>query len=211
MPKKWFDLIITPQHDGLTGNNVLNICGSLNNIDLINVKNNKFNNLNKPVVSLMIGGSNRTMKLGLQECDQLIKYLKDLHSRHNISLLVSFSRRTNCKFKERLLLQMKDIIIDFYDGRTDNPYYAYLSVADYIIVTADSISMTSEACSTGKPVLIYKFGKLSRKFREFHNYLNAIRATKDFQGQLYDWSVTKVNDMKKVVHYIKDNNIITPR
>ena len=37
----------------------------------------------------------------------------------------------------------------------DNPYLGYLAMADEIIVTADSISMLSEAYATGKPVHMF--------------------------------------------------------
>ena len=40
----------------------------------------------------------------------------------------------------------------------DNPYYGYLALADEFIVTADSISMLSEACATGKPVHMFDLG-----------------------------------------------------
>jgi hypothetical protein len=34
----------------------------------------------------------------------------------------------------------------------DNPYLAYLALADALIVTGDSATMLAEACATGKPV-----------------------------------------------------------
>ena len=37
----------------------------------------------------------------------------------------------------------------------DNPFQAFLGIADRIIVTGDSISMLSEACASGKPVLLF--------------------------------------------------------
>jgi hypothetical protein len=36
-----------------------------------------------------------------------------------------------------------------------NPYFGYLALADVFIVTGESASMLSDACATGKPVLIY--------------------------------------------------------
>ena len=41
------------------------------------------------------------------------------------------------------------------DLKNDNPYPGFLSYADAVAVTGDSISLCSEACSTGKPVLIF--------------------------------------------------------
>ena len=43
-------------------------------------------------------------------------------------------------------------------GDNDNPYFGILGLADKFIVTADSISMLSEACATGKPVYMFDLG-----------------------------------------------------
>ncbi|XVN42877.1 MAG: ELM1/GtrOC1 family putative glycosyltransferase [Candidatus Rickettsia vulgarisii] len=48
------------------------------------------------------------------------------------------------------------IVYDPIDETTKpNPYFGMLTKADYIIATADSISMCSEAASTGKPLYIF--------------------------------------------------------
>ena len=40
----------------------------------------------------------------------------------------------------------------------DNPYFAYLAVAEAVVATADSVSMVSEAASAGKPVYLTAMG-----------------------------------------------------
>ena len=40
--------------------------------------------------------------------------------------------------------------------KKENPYMGYLACADRIILTGDSVSMCSEACGTGSPVLIFE-------------------------------------------------------
>ena len=37
----------------------------------------------------------------------------------------------------------------------ENPYFGYLAIADAFIVTFRSMSMLTEACSTGKPVHMF--------------------------------------------------------
>jgi hypothetical protein len=39
-----------------------------------------------------------------------------------------------------------------------NPYFGILTLSDELIVTADSVSMLSEACATGKPVYMADLG-----------------------------------------------------
>src|SRR3546814_5644221 len=47
----------------------------------------------------------------------------------------------------------------------ENPYFAYLGLADAILVTADSVNMVCEAASTGKPVYVIDLDGSSDKFR----------------------------------------------
>lgn len=42
---------------------------------------------------------------------------------------------------------------------TGNPYFAFLGLADELIVTGDSMSMLTEACFTRKPVYIFDLGE----------------------------------------------------
>ena len=49
-----------------------------------------------------------------------------------------------------------------------NPYPGILSMADAVIVTSDSVNMTSEAASTGKPVLIAYWQPETGRIAKFH-------------------------------------------
>jgi len=44
-------------------------------------------------------------------------------------------------------------------AQSDNPYLAYLALADILIVTGESESMLADAAATGKPVYIYPLPK----------------------------------------------------
>lgn len=39
-----------------------------------------------------------------------------------------------------------------WDGEGENPYYAFLGLASLVVTTPDSISMTTEAIASAKPV-----------------------------------------------------------
>jgi mitochondrial fission protein ELM1 len=72
-----------------------------------------------------------------------------------------------------------------------NPFYAYLQLADIIIVTGDSVSMCSESCSTGKPVYIFSpDGNASEKHKAFHNSLYENGYAKEFNEDI-------IKDLKK--------------
>ena len=74
------------------------------------------------------------------------------------------------------LLQSKSLASIFIwnpavQSNAQNPYQGMLYAADLIAVTADSVGMCSEACSTGKPVITMMTGRCRRKFRSFHQNL----------------------------------------
>ncbi len=47
----------------------------------------------------------------------------------------------------------------------ENPFLAFLALAERIIVTADSVSMMSEACATGKEVMLFDIEEGRRSMR----------------------------------------------
>ena len=47
------------------------------------------------------------------------------------------------------------LLFDYSDRHNANPYSGFLALADSFIVTAESISMLTESCATGKPVYLY--------------------------------------------------------
>ena len=73
------------------------------------------------------------------------------------SILITDSRRTGEQAREKIMSMLKDIPAYTYlfGEEKENPYMGYLACADNIIVSGDSVSMTCDACGTGKPVYIY--------------------------------------------------------
>ena len=98
------------------------------------------------------------------------------------SLLISSSRRTPKVFAEAFLAGIKQPY-HYHDpaASRSNPYYAFLALSNSIVVTADSVSMMSEACSVGKPVYLFppktfnapKHARLVQKLLD-NNYAQAI-------------------------------------
>jgi hypothetical protein len=77
------------------------------------------------------------------------------------SLLVTTSARTPAKALDALLSEVT-VPAEVYRWRPNdpaNPYYGMLALADRHIVTADSMSMLVEACTTGRPVFIFDFSR----------------------------------------------------
>jgi mitochondrial fission protein ELM1 len=80
---------------------------------------------------------------------------------------------------------------------------AYLALADYLVVTADSVNMASEACFTGKPVFVEGLTGGSSKFEQFHRTLQQRGYTRSFTGELADWSYPPLDETARVAHLIK--------
>ena len=115
--------------------------------------------LPRPFIALVVGGNSGPYTLGPKTAARLARVASAMALEQGGSLLVTTSARTP-RDACRELSQCITAPVHFYQWRPDddNPYYAYLALADAIIVTAESISMLSEACATGKPVYLFDIG-----------------------------------------------------
>ena len=91
-----------------------------------------------------------------------------------------------------------------YGTCKDEPYYGMLGPADAIVVTADSVNMASEACSTGKPVYVIDLPGGSEKFRGFHQTLRDDGFTRPFTGILEDREYQPLNDVQLAADRVRE-------
>jgi hypothetical protein len=202
-PKR-FDLVVAPQHDKVRGDNVLLTAGALHRVtpEKIAAEQRKFmpilGKLPHPRVAVLIGGASKTHTMTRENALLLARQLKALEG----GLMITASRRTG-EENERLLRDMlKGDNVFFWDGSGDNPYFAMLGFADHIIVTEDSVSMVSEAVSTGKPVYIAPLSGGSKKFGLFHQGFAEKGYTRPFTGSLETWSYIPPNDTSRVAEEV---------
>jgi len=170
-----FDFVVLPEHDGYKGNssNVLVTNGSINRVKTENMKKDgdkwkkALEKLPKPYVGFLIGGDTKSTQFPPEEFGKLTKQLSKLTKDLGGSLLITTSRRTGleCLAKLKANLNCPYYLYDWNDENKKapkdknplgNPYFAYMGLSDYLVATCDSMSMVSEACSTGKPVYVYK-------------------------------------------------------
>ncbi|GAB2274587.1 hypothetical protein Dimus_009355 [Dionaea muscipula] len=84
-----------------------------------------------------------------------------------------------------------------WNGEEPNPHMGHLAWADAFVVTADSVSMLSEACSTGKPVYVIGAERCTWKFLDFHNTLKERGLVRPFTASAdvtQSWSYPPLND-----------------
>lgn len=185
-----FDLVIAPEHDGLSGNTVQTMVGSPNRItkDKLIIETLQYAEglakLPMPRAALLIGGSSKTHKLDLAAHRAHMTAAQNLHSAGR-SLLITTSRRT----PEFARLAWKEFASDcdnvwLHDGDGPNPYFAFLGGADLILVTEDSTNMLTEACATGKPVFRLPMTGQSGKFQPLYEALENRCGAVPYAGQL---------------------------
>jgi mitochondrial fission protein ELM1 len=200
VPARLFDLVIPPNHDRLKGDNVLSIIGSPHRVTAERLAAEyarfaeRIDPLPHPRVAVLIGGKSKAFDLPPERAATIANAIQAPLEEDGGSLLMTFSRRTPEPARDLLTARLRQLPGVIWDGEGDNPYFAFLAGADYILVTEDSANMATEAASTGKPVFILKLDGQSLKFRLFHQELESLGATRPFTGDFHGWDYTPVNE-----------------
>ena len=206
-----FDKIIIPNHDKkLKGNNFLYINGSLINRELKKIDKSdvdKFSNLiskSKKNIVILIGGNSNITRFNYEDLNKFTLHLKMIDL-SNYNLYFLYSRRTSQDIKTVINNNFKNSFI--WDENSKNPYWFLLNMANFIIVTEDSISMISEAISLRKPVYIFKLQRIKEKNRNFTKFLENKKIVKYFSGSINLWRPKKLiveeNIIPQILEYLK--------
>src|SRR5437764_197916 len=158
----------------------------------------RFAGLPRPILGVLIGGANRSYRLSLDRLATIAEAIAGVLRAGGGSALVTPSRRTGAAGVALLRERLAGLPAEIWDGSGDNPYYAYLAAADALLVTADSVSMISEAAATGKPVHILELPKNrwrgDGKFARFHATMREAGITRPFTGEIESWSYSPLDD-----------------
>ena len=194
VPAKFFDLVIPPNHDRLKGDNIVSIIGAPHRVtpDKLAGEYPRFaaaiDPLPHPRAAVLIGGKSKAFDLTPERAAQIANDIQQALEAEGGSLLMTFSRRTPPQARALLTARLKHLPGLIWDGEGDNPYFAFLAGADYVLVTEDSANMATEAAGTGKPVFILKMDGQSLKFRLFHEELERHGAARPFTGAFQTWT-----------------------
>ncbi len=205
-----FDLVVAPDHDRLSGPNVIPIRGSLHRVNRQRLDESAARmapalaDLPQPRVAVLIGGTNSVYTLTDRVVARLADDLSALCTGFGASLMVTPSRRTGKAAERQLRERLAGLPAVMWDGKGENPYLGYLGLADAIVVTCDSVNMISEACATGKPVYIVELeGKKHSKFRDFREMLTTMGIVRRFDGTLDRWSYEPLDETARVAREIR--------
>ncbi|MCC8483455.1 MAG: mitochondrial fission ELM1 family protein [Rickettsia endosymbiont of Labidopullus appendiculatus] len=228
LPFKQFDLIILPHHDKVSkeelcmnDKNMLRITGALNNVQAKiqagGMELRKNYPYLKQFISVIIGGNSKNYQFTDENAGEFAAILSNLTKTQDEKyiLFISFSRRTPNSAKQIIKNKVPSSAI-IYDPTEEeakpNPYFGMLAQADYIISTADSISMCSEAASTGKPLYIFCPSNFkSPKHLAFTQNLLELGIAKILDKsviQLENYNYTPLNEVEKIANIIIAKNWI---
>jgi mitochondrial fission protein ELM1 len=212
MPLDHFDAVVVPNHDGLTGSNVVTTTGALSRVNAERLAHARedframIEPLPGPRIAVLVGGKSHAFDLSTTRANKLGSDVADICAQTGGSALVTTSRRTPAPAVEglRAALTATPSILwqsDYSPG--PNPYLGFLAWADHVFVTADSVSMLSDAASTGAPLHIVPMDGTRAKLERFHRELVDLGIARHFHGALDTWSPTALAEGERVASVLR--------
>ena len=204
-----FNYIIAPEHDGISGKNVISSKGALHYLTIEEIEKSRDylqnkSNTKKDILTLILGGPTKYYNYSNQNIKSIFSNIKNLTEKNNLHLIVIPSNRTPV---ETVLLAkselMKDTtIIETVDKKA---YLSALCLAKYIVVTCDSSSMISEAALTGKPVYVamIETKRNDKRFKEFRKLFEKMNILRKLDDKLETWSYEKLDEANRIAKLIK--------
>jgi hypothetical protein len=163
-PTSSFDLVVTtPQYRLPAAPNVLHIALPLHDVTAARLQSEasrwaqRLHHLPPPYTAVLVGGSSGPYVFTPAAAERLGRAVTELARASGGSLLVTTSARTGKAAAAALeaTIAAPHLFHRWQKAAPDNPFHAFLGLAERIVVTADSISMLSEAVAAGKPVLLF--------------------------------------------------------
>lgn len=115
--------------------------------------------LPRPWIAVLVGGNSSSYELDAATATRLGREASAAARAVGGSVLLTTSRRTPDAAADALI-EAIDVPAEIHRWRadsTDNPYPAFLALADRFIVTGDSASLPAEAAATGRPVRLFEW------------------------------------------------------
>jgi mitochondrial fission protein ELM1 len=210
VPARLFDLVAAPAHDNFEGPNVVATFGAVHGVtpDRLAEAAERFApkiaDLPHPHIAVLLGGESQAFSFPPETATAFGIKLSSLAKETGGALLVTPSRRTRPETLEHLGAAIRDVPHFVWDGTGQNPYFAFLSLADAIVVTEDSVNMVTEAAGTGKPVYVQALPGRSMRLSRFHKLMRERGVTRPFEGVLESWTYDPINDTELVAARIRE-------
>ena len=206
---KNFDFIIAPEHDGLTGENVILSKGSIHYLTKEEIVNNREYlsqrlNKEKEYLSLILGGPNKYYDYNEENIKKVFDKVKNILEKNNLQAIIIPSMRTpkNIIDLSENYFDKENLVIKDIDKKA---YLSSLSLAKYIVVTCDSTSMISEAVLTGKPIYIAEIpAKINDyRFKRFRDLFTKLKIVKNFDEKVEICNYEILDETNRIAKEIK--------
>ena len=206
---KHFDLIVSPDHDGIKGDNILTTKGSIHYLTKKEIIDNsnylQLDKGKKKIVAFIIGGPNKYYNYSDEQVHFIFNKIKALFTPDKFKIIVIPSYRTP---EEVIKKAFNTFSINHHVVKTidKKAYLSSLALADFVIVTCDSTSMISEAAVTGKPVFaaMMKPRKSIRRFNSFFKQFKELGILKELNDSIDSWSYDKLDEVNRIAPIIKE-------
>ncbi len=201
LPASRFDLVIVPQHDGLSGPNVIQMLGSIHRVTKARLEAAKqrfsatFEGLPKRRLAVLLGGRNKVHRFEVDQAQSLGRSLAELARRESLGLMITPSRRSDPNVTAAIVSQLTGVPYRCWDEEGENPYYAILASATAAVVTEDSVNMVTESAAAGLPVFVVGLRGGSTKFERFHKEMQEAGLTRPYSAQLDLWDPPPFDEM----------------
>jgi mitochondrial fission protein ELM1 len=199
-----YDLVIPPEHDGLTGANVFPILGPPTYFAAEDVAaaQSRFGALaaqpgTKVLVS--IGGDSNTHRMSSAKVVEIEAARRKLAA-DGLALWITVSRRTPEAARDWFRAMASEVDALFWEGEArdgPNPYLAFLSLCDAALVTEDSANMLADPAYFGKPTYIIKLEGSSPRFDKLHEGFVRRGEAKWFEGGIHVWDYKPVREVER--------------
>ena len=207
----FFDLIVAPEHDGISSSNIINTKGAIHYLTDNEIKDNSnylksfIKNDERKIFAFIMGGPNKYYEYSTKNMKRIFSTLYNLNKKQNFQLVIIPSMRTpkNTIQYAKEFFGENHTVIENIDKKA---YLSALALAEYIIVTCDSSSMISEAALTGKPIYIANIlpKKNDRRFQKFRNLFRELNITRNLGEPFESWSYEKLDETNRVAKIIKE-------
>ena len=160
LPTPHWDAVVLPAHDGVQGDNILTLDGSLNPIDDAwlareRIAHPALGEGRAPITALLVGGPTDDSDWDRHALDGILELLLRWQQRDGGTLWVIGSRRTPAAMRRQIKQAVGSRARVWTDDRDGpNPYAGVLAWADRLVVTPDSANLISEAAATRAPLWI---------------------------------------------------------
>lgn len=222
-PQKWhkhFDVVAMLEHDAIglvLPENTITTVGAPNRVLPKNLNEAKLrfskqlDSVADKKIAVLIGGKSKRFDFNCSHAEELLHGVLRLAEKESAGLLITTSRRTGEEQTAHIknILTQSSVPYYLWDGEGDNPIMGYFACADAFVVTAESTSMVSEACSTGQPVYVYGLDKNMQmmgmgKFNKFYHKLYEQGAIQSLMTAESFTSPHPLNDTSVVAHFIRE-------